>query len=43
LKKDFPAVICHLKLIQIKGGEIVHKVTFDLTAKDVNLGAKDVE
>jgi hypothetical protein len=41
--KHFPAIIGHLKLVQIERRQVIHEITFDLTAKDENLGPQDVE
>lgn len=43
LDKNLPSIIRLLKLVQIKGGEVVHEVALDLTTEDVYLGSQDVE
>jgi hypothetical protein len=41
--KHFPAIIGHLQLVQIERRQVIHEVSFDLTAKDENLGPQNVE
>lgn len=43
LNKHLPPVVGHLQLVQVEGGEIVHKVTLNLTTKNVDLGSEDVQ
>lgn len=42
VNQKLPFIRRILKLIEIKGDKIVEKVTFDLTTKNVELGAQNI-
>jgi hypothetical protein len=43
VNQDLPAIVSHLKLIQIKRGEVIHEVAFHLTTEYVDLRTDNVE
>lgn len=43
INQDLPAIVRHLKLVQVKRGKIIHEVTLNLTTKNEDLRAEDIE
>jgi hypothetical protein len=43
MNEDLPAIIGHLQLVEIESGEVVHVVILNLTTKNEDLGANNIE